>query len=449
MNTHETLFPMPKIELSETQTRHHGNPRVKSACRIQYEMQNTTLDELIDENHPVRSVWRYVESLDLSEIYETIQSVDGNAGRPAIDPKILVALWLYATIEGIGSAYVLTRYCREHNAFRWICGGVDVERRTITNFRVSNNNLFENLLAQSVAVLLKNGLVELKEIAQDGIRVRASAGSSSFRREKTLKELLKIAQERVRSLRKEIEEDPAANSKRQQEAKKRAREDREQRIEASLKELANLREELDENRRKHRKALLSEDEKQETRVSTTDSEARIMKMADGGFRPAYNVQYATATSGQVILAVDAFNTGSDSGLLMPIFEKIKKLYTIPERWLADAGYKCKASIVEAAKEGCKVYTPVQVNKKAKRCRDLTKALPGEDIWLQEWRERMGTEEGKEIYKRRASTAECVNAQARQRGLTQFLVRGRQKVTTVATMYAIVHNMVRSFAHKLF
>ena len=449
MSNDTTLFPMPKREVSETETRHHGTPRVKTACRIQYEMQNTTLDELIDENHQVRSVWAYVESLDLSTIYQTIQSVEGSAGRTAIDPKILLALWLYATIEGIGSAYVLTRYCKEHNAFRWICGGVDVERRTITNFRVNQSELFDTLLIQSVAVLINSGLVELKEIAQDGVRVRAHAGSSSFRREKKLKMLLEIAQDRVKFLRKEIEEDPMANSKRQQEAKKVAREDRKNRLEASLKELTAFRKQLNENRRKHRKALLTEDEIEETRVSTTDSKARIMKMGDGGFRPAYNVQFATATFGQVILGVDVVNVNSDAALLQPMFEKVKKLYSIPERWLIDAGYKCKASITALSKEGCKVYTPVQSNPKAKQRRDLTKALPGEDKWLQEWRERMGTEDAKKIYKRRASTAECVNAQARQRGLTQFLVRGLPKVTTVATMYAIVHNMVRSIAHKLF
>lgn len=447
MSNHDTLFPIPKQEMSEI--RHCGKPRIKAACRIQYEFHNTTLDALIDENHPVRSVWAYVEALDLSLLYQNIQSVEGNAGRTAIDPKILLALWLYATIEGIGSAYVLTRYCKEHNAFRWICGGVDIERRTITNFRVAQSEFFEGLLAQSVAVLLNNGLVELKEIAQDGIRVRAHAGSSSFRREKKLKILLKIAQDRVAFLRKEVEENPAANSKRQLEAKKRTREDRKNRIEESLKELTKFREELDKNRQKHRKARLTEEEKDQTRVSTTDSTARIMKMGDGGFRPAYNVQFATATSGQVILGVNVFNVGSDAALLEPMFEKIKKLYTIPERWLIDAGYKCKASIAALCATGCKVYTPVQSNPKAMQRRDLRKALPSENQWLQEWRERMGTEEAKEIYKRRASTSECVNAQARQRGLTQFLVRGLSKVTTVAKMYAIVHNMVRSFTHKLF
>jgi transposase len=172
MTHQEMLFPLPTKPLPENLPKSSGIPRVKKACRTQYEIRNSTLDELVDENHVVRNIWAYVDSLDLSIAYNSIQAVEGNAGRPAIDPKILVALWLYATIEGIGSAYVLTRYCKEHNAFRWICGGIEIERRTISDFRVDQGELFESLLAQSIAVLLRNNLVSLREIAQDGVRVR-------------------------------------------------------------------------------------------------------------------------------------------------------------------------------------------------------------------------------------------------------------------------------------
>jgi hypothetical protein len=179
--------------------------------------------------------------------------MEGNAGRPAIDPKILVALWLYATVEGIGSAYVLTRYCKEHNAFKWICGNVEIERKTISDFRIANSELFDGLLAQSIAVLRSQNLISLKEISQDGIRVRSAAGSSSFRREKTLKELHIDANNRVKQLRKELEEDPNSTISRQKLIKKQMTEEKNARIEASLLELEKLIQTTDENRVNNKK----------------------------------------------------------------------------------------------------------------------------------------------------------------------------------------------------
>lgn len=447
MKFNEHLFDLPETSMSEKSEMQlpSGKPRLKTACRDQYEIHNSTLDMLIEEDHVVRNIWAYVDNLDLSSVYSSIKSTVGNAGRPAIDPKILVTLWLYATVEGIGSAYVLTRYCKEHNAFRWICGNVEIERKTISDFRVANADLFDSLLAQSIAVLLKQNLVSLKEISQDGIRVRASAGKSSFRREKTLNELLVIAKNQVKQLRKELEEDPNTTISRQKSAKKQTVEDRKSRVEASLSELEKLKKITDQNRVNNKKKKLTEDEKQKLRVSTTDCEARIMKMGDSGFRPAYNIQLATDTYSQVIVGIDVFNTGSDAGLLLPMYEQFKqKFLSIPERWLCDGGFKNKKAIEIPAQEGCLVYLPKE-KKKIKSAKDT---FVGNSKLLKGWSDRMESEEGKEIYKRRASTSECVNALARQRGLYQFTVRGIGKVKSVVNIFSIVHNMMRSFALRL-
>jgi hypothetical protein len=169
-----------------------------------------------------------------------------------------------------------------------------------------------------------------------------------------------------------------------------------------------------------------------------------MKMGDSGFRPAYNIQIIADTSSQAILGFDIFNIGSDSGLLLPMYEQFKeKFLSIPERWLCDGGFKSKKGIETPAKDGCHVYLP-----KEKKKNKSDNSFIGDSPFLKAWSDRMETEEGKEIYKRRASTSECINALARQRGLYQFTVRGIKKVLSVTNIFAIVHNMIRSFGLKM-
>jgi transposase len=255
MEIQKNQFSSSVNELSANLVITGGKPRLLKAARFQIEMQWTALDELIDEDHPVRQIWAYVENLNLASHLNTIKSIEGTAGRSAIDPKILIALWLYATIENIGSARVLDRYTREHLAFKWICGGVPIARKTISDFRTSNGELFEELLAQGVAVLVKSGMTVVEEIAQDGLRVRASAGRGSFRREKTIKELYKQAKERLATLKKEIEEDPSGCISRQQAAKKQAAEAKLKRLKAAQQEFDAYIEQKESLRKKHKKKV--------------------------------------------------------------------------------------------------------------------------------------------------------------------------------------------------
>jgi transposase len=410
----------------------YGRPRLRTANRDQIVFRAAALDELIPSDHPARVVWDYTDGLDLSSLYNLIKSVEGNPGRPPIDPKILMALWLYATIDGVGSARQLDELCRSHSAYQWICGDVSVNYHTLSDFRTDHGELLDQLLTQSVAVLLAEGLVDLNRVAQDGMRVRASAGAASFRRRPTLEEALAEAEAQVQALRTELDEDPAASNRRQQKARERAARERVQRIKGALDRLPEL------------EAKKKPEDRDKARCSTTDPDATVMKMPDGGFRPAYNVQFSTATDSQIIVGVDVVTSGSDAGQMAPMVEQIKLRYEeTPKEVLVDGGFAQHDQIeaVSAAEVGCTVYAPVPAPKDPKVDRYAPK--PGDSPAVADWRARMASEEAKAIYKDRAATAECVNAQARNRGLYQLRVRGQLKAKAIALWHALAHNMMRA------
>jgi transposase len=390
------------------------------------------LEDLLTSDHQARVVWQFVLGLDLSALYARIRAVEGGPGRPPIDPRILVALWLYATLEGVGSARALDYLCTEHHAFRWLCGGVRVNYHTLSDFRVGHLEFLDALLTHSVAVLREQDLVDLNRVAQDGMRVRASAGAASFRRRPTLGECLSEAGEQVQRLRAELEDDPGAGRRRQQRAQERAACERQQRIRRALERLPEL------------EAKKEPKEKDQARASTTDPEATVMKMADGGFRPAYNVQFSTDTHSQIIVGVEVTTSGSDQGQMAPMVEQVQERFEQrPKEVLVDGGFAAHADIeaVSAPDKGCVVYAPVPKPKKTGADRHAPHAGDGPAVAA--WRARMATESAQAIYKDRAATAECVNAQARNRGLRQLTVRGRLKAKAVALWYAVAHNLRRA------
>lgn len=430
----QKLFEGAGPEGTPSKPRGSAKPRILEPDRYQRRLLNIALDEVVAPDHPVRQVWRFVEGLDLSELYKAIDAVEGQAGRPAIDPRVLMALWLHATVEGIGSARALARLCEEHQVYQWICGGVSLNYHTLSDFRVKHTALLDKLLSRSVAVLEEQGILQMKRVAQDGMRVRASAGAASFRRRPTLEQRIKEIRKEVECLRREIDVDPGVVSRREKAARERSTRERENRVKAALVELQKVEE------------TKKPDEKVKARASTSDPEARVMKMADGGFRPAYNVQLATDTATQVIVGVDVINTGSDMGQMGPMVEQLHERHgEYPSEILVDGGFTKKEDIeqLSAPDVDCTVYAPPSQPKTA----DRSPYTPHEydSAAVAAWRIRMGTLEAKEIYKERAATAECVNAIARNRGLKQFLVRGIKKVKTIALWFALTHNMVRILA----
>ena len=421
-------------------------PRVLTAQRNQIALRPVDLEATVGSDHPVRNVWAFVERLDLSALYGEIGSIEGAAGRPAIDPKILMALWLYATLDGVGSAREIERLTEVHDAYRWICGGVNVNHHTLSDFRCRPVDLLDQLLSDSVAVLMHKGLAKLERVAQDGMRVRASAGAGSFRRRLRLKFWQEQARAQVQALKGEIDADPNCANRRRRAAQKRAAEERQKRVEQALEQLAQVEKQKNKKAGAKKENETEEQYKKRTepRASSTDPEARVMKMADGGFRPAYNVQFSTTTDSQIIVGVEVNNCGSDAGQLSPMLDQVEKRYQqCPAEWLADGGFANDADIENAHRGGTTVYAPVRHPRSSSR--DPYVPLPDDSEALAQWRQRMGSEAAKEIYKQRAATAECVNAIARRRGLTQFLVRGLNKVKAVVLWYALAHNLMRTAA----
>lgn len=427
----DTLFPIPEANVRASAPE-RGEPRVQRPNRTQIELRPVDLEGLLPADHRARVVWDFVEGLDLTPLYHGIKAVEGHAGRPAIDPAILMALWLYATLEGVGSARAVARLCDEHDAYRWLAGGVGLNYHTLADFRVGPGEILDDLLTASVTALVAEGVVDLTRVAQDGVKVRASAGAGSFRRGERLEQLLAEATAQVEQLRREVDDDPGATARRQAAARHRAAVERQQRVADALKQLPEVA-------ARRRKAGV----KGPARTSTTDPDARVMKMADGGYRPAFNAQLTTATDSQVIVGVEVGAAGTDLGQLGPMVEQLRKRYgQEPREVLADGGYVALDDIRDLTRRGCVVYAPPSQRRGAGRARDQRRR---NDEATTAWRERMATAEAQEIYRQRAATSECVNALARNRGLRQFLVRGRRKAHAILLWFALAHNLLRTVA----
>jgi transposase len=434
----ETLFPVCEV-VSAEDSRPQGRAaaRVQHPVRNQVEMIMSALDELLPEDHQARVVWAFVEQQDLSALYTLIRATEDRPGRTPIAPQLLMALLLNATLDGVGSARELSRRCEQDVAYRWLWGGVSVNYHTLSDFRVKHAEFLDELLTRDVASLMAEGLVTLTRVAQDGMRVRASAGASSYRRRPTLEQCLAEARAQIEALRKELEESPESSTLRERAARERAARERQERVKRALDKSELIR------------AKKPEKEREKVRVSTTDPDVPVMKMGDGGFRPAANVEFATDTGSQIISGVDVTGRGSDQGEMAPMVEQLHERYgAYPGAMLVDGGFAKKEDIetVSAPSKGCTVYAPVPKPKDAHR--ERFEPLPDDSETVAAWRRRMGTPEAQEIYKDRASTAECVNAIARNRGLRQFTVRGLRKIKAVVLWYVLAHNLMRAHSLRL-
>ena len=409
--------------------------RLREADRSQLSWGRIDLDAQLAQEHPARAIWAVVERLDLGALYEPIEARDEVAGASAIDPKIQLGLWVYATSEGEGSAREVWRLTRVHAAYRWLCGGVAVGYHTLSDFRSQRREVLDELITQVLALLMKQDLLDLSRVAQDGTRVRASAGAGSFRREQTLLELMQEARAHLAAVTKEAA-DPAISARRAA-ARERGARERLARLEAALGQIPAVTETKKRSGAKDGAA----------RVSTTDPEARVMKMGDGGFRPAFNVLFCTTSDqARVIVGVAVGNRGSDAGQSTPMLEQIEqRTGQQPDEMLVDGGYAQHEAIDEAADKQVTLYAPVPKPRKDKT-RDPHLPLEGDSEAVAAWRKRMGTDEAKELYKQRAATAETVNADAKtHRGLDSLAVRGLTKVLGSASLFVLTYDILRFIA----
>lgn len=440
---------MNDVEAVVRQAAEEAKPavRVRSPERRQIALVVQCPDDLVGATHPVRMVMAVVEKLDLSRFCEPIRAREGRAGRDATDPQLLVALWLYACIRGIGSARELARRCEESAAFQWLCGGVSVNHRLLSDFRTDHGDELDELFTQVIASLVDKDVVKVSRVSQDGVRVRVNAGASSFRREERLEKLLAEAQQHVEELRQQVDSpEYAALSARQKAARKRAAEEKKQRLEQALEQLPELKKKQEEAAKKAGQGKRGKQiREKQPRVSTSDAEARVMKMPNGGFNPAVNVQLATDTESRAIVGVGVTNEGSDNaGLSEPMRQQVEERSAQKiEQHLLDGGYLRSEDIEQAHEQGVELFVPPKpARTPEKRGREL-EPKRGDSEAVRAWKQRMASEQGKQIYKERAATSETVNADLRSyRGLTRITVRGLKKATCVALWCALAYNVMR-------
>jgi transposase len=449
-------------ELPEQSAAKHeagiGAPRMWEPERDTIELRAMSLDSLIGSDHPARLIWAYVSRLDLRELEARIKAREGVAGHPAITPRLLLALWLYATSEGVVSARLLSRLCQRDDVYRWFCGGLEVNHRTLGEFRVDHGELLNRLLAESVTALAAEGLIDLDMLSQDGVRVRASAGASSFRRRGRLEEKIAAVKGLLAELAKEVDADPTANEERLRKRRAQRAAERLSRLEAAVAKVAEI--EAQQSKRQSSKppaapepplppssgadGAPSEPEdgkprRKAVRASTTDPDARVIKMPDGGFRPAYNMQIASVGGEQIVVALDVSTSSSDRGLARPMLEKIEATYgELPNQHLVDGGFSKNDDIEWAHGAEVAMLCPPIINK-----HNTDPFAPRDDDGpgISEWRKRMQSEAGKATYRKR-SIHECINARLRTWGLLQLTVRGRAKALVVLTWYALANNILQ-------
>lgn len=414
-----------------------GRPRMREPVRDQMELRAMDIDSLIGADHPARVIWGYVERLDLRELEDAIKAREDAAGQPAISPRLLLALWLLATSQGIGSARALSQLIEHHDAYRWMAGGIWVNHHTLSDFRVGQEALLDRLLMENIAVLSASGVIDVSCLTQDGVRVRASAGAASYRRRDALEKHVAAARELVERLKREVDENSDASNQRVRAAKERAARERLERIEAAvntLKEVETQREE-----RKQTTGKTTEKHK-EARASTTDPQARVMKMADGGFRPAWNVQVVSAAGEQIVVDVRPLASGSDRGLMRPAIEAVgKRLGRSPRRHLVDGGFTSAHDIEWAHSEKIEVYCPPT---RSKHGNDPFMPRRDDGPGVLGWRQRMASPEGRAIYRER-SVCECIHARWRNWNLIRVHVRGIVKVRVVMLWHALANNILQA------
>lgn len=416
-----------------------GELRLRRPDRRQVLLRPCSLEELLSPDHQVRVLWAVVERLDLSAFSASFKARGQTPGRSATDPRLLVALWLWAATQGESSARRVAKLCEEHDAYRWLCGGVSVNHHTLSDFRTDHAEALDELFTLVLAMLIEKKLVSVKRISQDGLRVRASAGQGSFKREEKLTDALIQAKAHVEALKRLADQpDNDDRSKCERAAQERAAHQRQERVEQALAQLPELK----AIKKKHN----GKKSDQPPRASTTDADARKMKMPDGGFRAAYNVQLASDTDSRAIVGVEVTNQGTDQSQSTPMREQVENRsgQTVQEH-LMDGGFIKLEAIEEAEQNGVSIYAPPkQTTARPDPYAPQRRDTPA----LIEWRRRMGTKEGQKIYQLRAATSETINADLRtHRGVNRFLVRGMSKARCVVLWSALAYNMMH-FAKDL-
>jgi transposase len=415
-------------------------PRVAEPQRNQGVIRFEMPEDTLAATHPARVLWDVVGTLDLGKFLRGARAVEGSVGRKTLSPRMKLVLWLYAISTGVGSAREIARLVRSDDAYRWIVGDLEVCHDTLSSFRVGHGAALDDLMTDILASLVHKGVLSLELVAQDGMRVRAAASAPSFRRHESLLACREQAALHLKAVLAQADDPELTRA--QHAAREAAARDFQRRVEAAIKSVA----ELQTTRKPSDKPA---------RASTTDAEARVMKMADGGFRPAYNVRMATAGSPlggpRTIVGVQVTNVGSDIGAITPMIDEIKwRTGQLPKTLLADANHAKHDCIRAATAVGVETIVAVPERTRDGGARLRARAADGEvraqaddDPAIVAWRERMDTDDAKQLYRARAGLCELMNAHLRtHHGVDHFLVRGLAKVTCVVLFAAIASNLLQ-------
>ena len=311
--------------------------RLQPVNRNQLLWHTVDVEKLVGPDHLVRAIWELVGQLDLTGYTAEVRSVEGVAGRPAYDPRLLISLWIYAYSQKVGWAREVERRCEYDPAFQWLTGMEVVNYHTLADFRVQHEKVLDELFAQLLGVLSSEGLISLEQVVHDGTKVKASASGKSFHREKTLRQHLEAARERVG----EMGDPRQEESSRRAAARERAAREKVERLELALKEMEKVQ-----------AAPEAHAEPSQRRVSETDPEARIMKQGDGGCAPSHNVQISTDSRHSIVVAASVTQAASDEHELLPAMEEVERQTgQQPEHLVVDEGYTTRENILAAAEKG--------------------------------------------------------------------------------------------------
>lgn len=422
--------------------------RFLRADRLQTRWDFIDLEALLPSDHRARIVWSFVESLDLSPLYDAIKSREGGAGRPPPDPAVVLALWLYAAIEGVESARELDRLAERDLAYRWIAGGVPLNHHGLSDFRAEHREVFDRLLTESVTALIAEGIVSLSEVAIDGTKVRANASRDSFKTGEHLEQIEAVVERRLAALRAEMERDPEAFSRRKRAARERAAREVKERAERARAALERVRAEKEKRAKKHPGEEAKK--KSEPKASISDPDARIMQFSDGAVRPGYNAQIAATPKEGLILSVEMTDRRNDLGLAAPMIDDLVRRYgKTPEALLVDAHYATSEDIAALADHPAgpvTIYAPPptereNISPRGRANRERKRAREPDSV--KEWRSRMATQAGQEVYRLR-KLIERVNAHLKNRGFGVIPVRGLLKAKAVALLHALANNLLVAY-----
>lgn len=341
----EGLFGVMEVERSQqkdSSSREVGPPRYKPIDRQQLTLKTIDIERLVEADDPVRGIWEMTGQLDYSGFEGKIRAREGTAGQRTLSPRLLTSLWIYALSQGVTSARELSRMIETDRGCQWLTALETINHHTLSDFRVDHQSALEKMFVEVVGLMSAENLIEMKRVAQDGTKIRANAGTDTFRREERIRQHLQLAQQQIEELNKQEQEEI---SERVAAARLRGQRETNARLQQALEELKNIRQ--------------TKSKPEEARASETDPQARVMKQSDGGWAPSYNVQLTTDSVAGAIIAVDVTQSANDYDSLAPALKNVAQSFgKKPEQVLTDSGYICRENIVRTKAEGIDLIGPV-------------------------------------------------------------------------------------------